>query len=63
MTFEERRRYISIIKTASTDPEYKEDYDTLIDAHRILFNTGLFTNMNAGLISMGNRMGPSKIKD
>lgn len=43
MTFEERTRYIKTIKTASTDPRFKTDYDNLLNSHRILFLSGLCT--------------------
>ena len=43
MTFEERARYIRTIKTASTDPRLKTDYDNLLNSHRILFLSGLCT--------------------
>lgn len=42
MTFEERARYIRVIKTVSTHPRFKTDYDNLINEHRILFMSGLF---------------------
>ena len=41
MTIAERKRYIQTIKTASTDPRFKPDYDTLINDHRILFFSGI----------------------
>ncbi|XP_031566331.1 uncharacterized protein LOC116301419 [Actinia tenebrosa] len=40
MTTAERQRYISVIKTASTDPRYKSRYDTLLTLHKTLFNNG-----------------------
>lgn len=43
MTLEERRLYIKTIKTASTDPRFKTDYDNLLNSHRILFLSGLCT--------------------
>ena len=41
MKTEERKRYIRVIKTASTDPKFKRDYDLLINEHRELFHKGL----------------------
>ncbi|CAH3040441.1 unnamed protein product, partial [Porites evermanni] len=41
MTFEERKRYIKTIKTASTDPRWKTEYDNLLNSHRILFLSGI----------------------
>ena len=48
MTFEERRRYIRVIKTASTDSRFKSEYDNFINEHRTLFQgTGSFAPHNA----------------
>ena len=41
MTFDERARYIRVIKTASTDPRFKTDYDNLLNDHRIRFMSGI----------------------
>ncbi|XP_020613196.1 uncharacterized protein LOC110051510 [Orbicella faveolata] len=41
MTFAERERHINVIRTASTDPSFKADYDELINDHRILFVSGI----------------------
>ncbi|XP_078342697.1 uncharacterized protein LOC144628471 isoform X5 [Oculina patagonica] len=41
MTFAERERYIRVIRTASTDPRFKADYDNLINDHRLLFISGI----------------------
>ena len=41
MTIAERSLYVSVIKTASTDPRFKPAYDTLLNEHRRLFQTGL----------------------
>ena len=44
MTTEERRRYVRVIRTASTDPRFKRNYDALILQHRELFlDTGSFS--------------------
>ncbi|XP_015775790.1 PREDICTED: mucin-like protein [Acropora digitifera] len=40
MTNDERSLYVSVIKTASTDPRFKPDYDNLINEHRRLFFSG-----------------------
>ena len=37
MTLEERRRYVRVIRTASTNPRFKRLYDDLINEHRTLF--------------------------
>ncbi|XP_074609303.1 uncharacterized protein LOC141863598 isoform X1 [Acropora palmata] len=41
MTIAERSLYVSVIKTASTDPRFKPAYDTLLNEHRRLFQTGI----------------------
>lgn len=41
MTIAERSLYVSVIKTASTDPRFKPAYDTLLNEHRRLFETGI----------------------
>ena len=41
MTFTERQRHINAIKTVSTDPRFKADYDKLINDHRKLFHSGI----------------------
>lgn len=41
MTFAERERYIRVIRTASTDPRFKTEYDNLINDHRTLFVSGI----------------------
>ena len=41
MTFAERERHINVIRTASTDPRFKADYDKLINDHRIMFTSGI----------------------
>ncbi|XP_074609332.1 grixazone synthase-like [Acropora palmata] len=41
MTSDERSLYVSVIKTASTDPRFKPDYDNLINEHRRLFFSGI----------------------
>lgn len=47
MTTEERRRYIRVIRTASTDQRFKRHYDELIIEHRTLFlNSGSFSPHN-----------------
>lgn len=40
MTPEERRRYIAVIKKASSDPQFKDRYDSLIIEHYNLFESG-----------------------
>lgn len=41
MTLVERQRYIRVVKTASSDPRYKSDYDTLLTIHTNLFRTSI----------------------
>ena len=41
LSLTERRRYIQTILTASTDTRFKNDYDRLLNDHRILFATGI----------------------
>lgn len=41
LSLRERRRYIQTILKASTDPTFKNDYDRLINDHRILFTSGI----------------------
>ena len=42
MTYAERVRYINTVKTASTNPAYKPQYDTLLTLHKtIFFNNGI----------------------
>lgn len=41
MNHSERTLYISVVKTASTDPRLKKDYDNLINVHRQLFVSGI----------------------
>ena len=54
MTLEERARYVRVIKTASTDPRFKTDYDNLINEHRILFMSGMYVrNIAANMFCMG----------
>ena len=40
MTPKERRRYIAVIKKASSDPQFKDRYDSLIIEHYNLFESG-----------------------
>ena len=37
----DRARYIRAVRTASTDPRYKPDYDQLITLHRKMFQCGI----------------------
>ena len=41
MSHWERERYIRVIKMASTQPQYKAEYDKLITSHRDMFFTGI----------------------
>ena len=41
LSLTERRRYIQTILTASTDTRFKNDYDRLLNDHRIRFATGI----------------------
>lgn len=41
MTYFERKRYINVIKIASTHPSYKSQYDDLITLHMTYFGSGI----------------------
>ena len=42
MTRSERESYITAVKIASTDQRFKNDYESLLEEHRTLFETGQF---------------------
>ncbi|CAB3984903.1 tyrosinase-like isoform X2 [Paramuricea clavata] len=41
MSYTERVRYINTVKTASTNPAYKPQYDTLLTLHKTIFFSGI----------------------